>query len=180
MRYSSYPEAWALAIIGVLIMVFGSQLAEAQTHRAWDTHPNYDARTQYMLDSDNDCSVIALAIAADIPYHRSFMLHRDLLGRECASCVQEAKPFWEGIGDVLAELHLAGNILVRPDDEILPNVAQLAIAYPNDFIYVVIDGHALAIVNGIVWNNAADSNIEDTVLAAFVITRLPPCFTQKD
>lgn len=150
-----------------------SVTATGQRHIDWSTHPNFDEMTRVAFDADNDCSVIALAIACDIPYHRSFWLHRDLLGRDCASCYTEVAEFYSGIGKALNELNLVGNIIVRPSDETKLTVRQLAMTCQEQYIYVGVDGHALAIVNGIVFDNAINPALDMIVQAAFTVQRGP-------
>jgi hypothetical protein len=158
----------------LFLLCFVAYSVTAQTHIDWATHPNFDANTRAAFDAHNDCSVIALAIACDIPYHRSFWLHRDYLGRECAQCYTHVDRFYLGIGAVLNELHLSGNIIVRPDDPTKITVRQLALTVQDQYIYVGVDGHALAIVNGMVFDNAVEPALDMIVKSAFTIQRLPP------
>jgi len=157
-----------------LLVCFAAYSVTAQVHIDWTTHPNFDEGTRIAFDAYNDCSVIALAIACDIPYHRSFWLHRDYLGRDCAQCYTHVDRFYMGIGKVLNQLHLAGEIIVRPNDPTKITVRQLALAVPDQYIYVGIDGHALAIVNGMVFDNAGGESLDMIVKSAFTIQRLPP------
>lgn len=153
------------------------QIACGQRHVAWDEHPNYDAYTQLSVNADNDCSVIALAIAADIPYHRSYNLHKDFLGRECAQCPTSVPLFFMGIDNALRDVYRTAFVVVNFDDLYHPTVWQLAgsDAAKGEFIYVAVDGHALAIVNGVVFDNRVDPCLNCRVEGAFAIRRAPLC-----
>lgn len=157
-----------------LLMCFAAYSVTAQQHIDWTTHPNFDAGTRAAFGAHSDCSVVALAIAADIPYHRSFWFHRDVLGRPCATCPQPVDSFYRNIGKVLNELHLVGNIIIRPDDATKITVRQLALVMQDQYVYVGVEGHALAIVNGIVFDNASDPALDMIVQSAFTIVRDAP------
>lgn len=157
-----------------LFVCFAVYSVSAQQHIDWTTHPNFDEQTRVAFGSDQDCSVIALAIACDIPYHRSFWLHRDVLGRPCATCPQPVEPFYQNIGAVLNELHLVGNVIIRPNDTTKITVRQLALLMQEQYVYVAVQGHALAIVNGLVFDNAFEPALDMEVRSAFTITRDAP------
>jgi hypothetical protein len=165
---------WML-LAGILFSL--TQLACGQRHVAWDEHPNYDAYTQLSVNADNDCSVIALAIAADIPYHRSYNLHKDFLGRECAQCPTQVALFFKGIDDALRDVYRTAFVVVNFNDSYHPTVWQLAgsEAAKGEFLYVAVNGHALAIVNGVVFDNRVDPCLNCRVEGAFAIRRAQLC-----
>jgi len=165
---------WML-LAGILVSL--TQLACGQRHVAWDEHPNYDYVSQLAVNADNDCSVIALAIAADVPYHKSYHAHKDFLGRECAQCPTNVASFFAGIADALRDLYRTAFVLVRGDDFYHPTVWQLAgsDAAKGEFLYVAVDGHALAIIDGVVWDNRVDPCLNCRVEVAFAIRRAQLC-----
>ena len=158
----------------LIILCSLSYVSVAQTFTPWEQHPNYDYETRLSVYADNDCSVIAFAIACDIPYHRSYFIHKNFFERKTPRSVTEAKPFWNNISDALRSLHLMGEIVHRPTDSTI-TVQELVAQHMDAFMYIVIDEHALASVNGTIFNQAAEPCLDCEVHAAFEVLRTPPC-----
>lgn len=159
----------------ILICILSlTHVTTAQEFRDWTTHPNFDMLSRASIQADNDCSVIAFAMACDIPYHKSYMVHRDYFERCSPTDETRAEPFWNNVESALHSLHRVGVIVQHPDDESI-TVYQLAAKYPTGSIYVVVHGHALAIINGTVFNQIAEPCLGCEVLAAFEVFNTPPC-----
>ena len=59
------------AVLFVSVLGLLSFTATAQDFVPADLHPNFSAEIRHYLSAENDCAVIAYAIAADVPYHRA-------------------------------------------------------------------------------------------------------------
>lgn len=158
----------------LILMCSLSYVTVAQSFTPWEHHPNFDYETRLSVKADNDCSVIAFAIACDIPYHRSFFVHKTYFERETPRSVTNAEPFWNNVGRALSSLHLHGEIIHRPDDADV-TVEELVSQHMDAFLYIVIDHHALASVNGTIFNQRAEPCLECKVHAAFEVYQTPPC-----
>lgn len=145
--------------LGLLLAV--AIAASAQSFVPSDFHPNFDKTTREYVGAEQDCSVIAFAIAADIPYHKSFRLHYDYAGRTNPKEGVTLGQLMDGWDMMLHKAHQTCTYYT-PNGYI--TVGDLAILYPEGHFYVMVPGHALAIVDGTVWDNYSNRAMAAEVL----------------
>lgn len=151
---------WIALIVMAFMTVFAT-CATAQDFMIADLHPNFDSRTREYLNAEQDCSVIAFAIAADIPYHKSFRFHYNYAGRTNPQEGVTLGQLMDGWDMMLRKAHQTCTYYT-PNGYI--TVGDLAILYPEGNFYVMVPGHALAIVNGTVWDNYSNRAMSAEVL----------------
>lgn len=158
----------------LILLLSLTYVTEAQSFIPWDLHPNYDEATQVAIGSDNDCSVIAFAIAANVPYHVSFNTHKKFFHRLDPKEPTRTDYFWLNVGRALTSQYRVGIMLHTPDST-TTTVSELVREYDDEFLYIAVDGHALAAVNGVIYDNRVRPCLDCEVHAAFAVQRMPPC-----
>lgn len=101
------------------------------------------------LGDDNDCAIISLAIAADIKYVSASKL-LDALGRE-----------WR-VGSTMEAIYTAASLLGLDveDEEVSMSLEEAAKEYNSGSYLVELEGHVLAMVDGIVHDYSEDMSRE--------------------
>ena len=159
-------RALAAAIIWLLILCGVISVASAQTYMPVSTHPNFDSYSRDYIGAANDCSVIAWAIAADVPYHKAFDGHSKYCGRQNPAEPTRLESFADGVVEMAYQHHRELRFVTFDAN---PTLAQLAAQFPDQRIFCLVRGHAAAITNGVVWDNLDRKAMDAEVLGAIFI-----------
>lgn len=154
------------ALLFVAALGLLSFAATAQDFVPADLHPNFSAETRHYLNAENDCAVIAYAIAADVPYHRA---HR-LFAKNCRATPQSSTDiqclveYWDSWMALTNRLSYFQSYIDIPC-----TVAEFARANPKGNFFLIVPQHALAVCDGTVYDNLYNVAMDAEVLGAILI-----------
>lgn len=154
----------AAAVMTLLSLVAFS--VTAQDFIPADYHPNFSQEIRNYLSAENDCAVIAYAIAADVPYHRA---HR-LFAKDCRATAQSPTDIeclvehWNSYMDLSNRTSYFQSYIDIPC-----TVAEFARANPKGNFFLIVPRHALAVCDGTVYDNMYNAAMDAEVLGAILI-----------
>ena len=154
------------AVVFVLLSGLLATCATAQDFVPADLHPNFSAEIRHYLNANNDCAVIAYAIAADVPYHRA---HR-LFAATCRATAQSPTDVecmvdnWSYYMDKTNRSYLWQSYVDIPC-----TVREFARANTDGNFFLIVPGHALAVCDGTVYDNMSNVAMDAEVFGAIYI-----------
>ena len=160
-------DFWLVTTLAVVLSILSITGAFAQTFMSASTHPNFDNATRQWLGAEQDCSVIAFAIACDVPYHKSFAAHYNYAGRKDPTVGVKVDLLLNGWNDMLMSVH-RGAYYYDPTDGM--TVSDFALANDKGRFFLIVPGHALAVVDGTVWDHPENQAMDAKILGIILIT----------
>ena len=155
-------------LLALALSVLSITGAFAQNFMSASSHPNFDNPTRQWLGAEQDCSVIAFAIACDVPYHKSFTAHYNYAGRVDPTVGVEVPKLMDGWSDMLLSVHRGALYYAVPVEGM--TVSDFALANDDGRYFLIVPGHALAVVNGTVWDHPENVAMDAPVLGIILIT----------
>lgn len=160
-------DFWLVTSLVIVLSVLSITGAFAQTFMSAASHPNFDNPTRQWLGAEQDCSVIAFAIACDVPYHKSFAAHYNYAGRVDPTVGVKVELLLNGWDNMLMSVH-RGAFYYEPTDGM--TVSDFALANDDGRFFLIVRGHALAVVDGTVWDHPENIQMDALVLGIILIT----------
>ena len=155
-------------LIAAAVMTFFSLIAFSVTAQDFvpaDMHPNFSSEIRNYLSAENDCAVIAYAIAADVPYHRAYRLFKT-----CRFSPQSPTDIKCLVADWDYYMQMTNRTsLFQSYTDIPCTVAEFARANPQGNFFLIVPNHALAVCDGTVYDNLHNVAMDAEVLGAIYI-----------
>ena len=156
-------------LIAAAVMTFFSLVAFSVTAQDFvpaDMHPNFSSEIRNYLSAENDCAVIAYAIAADVPYHRA---HR-LFAKDCRATAQSPTDIQCLVENWDYYMAMTNRVSYFQSYTDIPcTVAEFARANPKGNFFLVVPRHALAVCDGTVYDDLPNMAMDAEVLGAIYI-----------
>lgn len=161
-------DFWLVVGLVFVLSLLSLTGAFAQTFMSASAHPNFDQPTRDWLGAEQDCSVIAFAIACDVPYHKSFKAHYKFAGRVDPTVGVEVPKLLDGWADMLSYVHRGAFYYDVPSPGM--DVSDFAVNNNEGRFYLIVPGHALAVIDGTVWDHPENYAMDAKILGIILIT----------